>query len=585
MNSRHVSSAQARSTSRSPGPRAVSRSFLAPYPLVFALALTPVCAAPKNAAPQRVEASRTVAVEQESVDALIAKGREKLEAGDGAGAEALFAQAAQADGNTLKTRTWVLRSWLAQARINDTLNELDQLAKSSTAPELDYLYGVAFALDARASIASNSTGPFTGEKIADSLRFIEKALAADAARFRDATVLACWSAWQLQEFDRGRAAADAAAKHWPQNPESFYQLGRFALAQYERDHLDEAKKLAADAHRKTSRAALEQAATMLAGATSADARATLARVSVDLGHIFALDKDTARAVEAYARAIGNDPTLVNYSQLLSALGQEAMLAALEAGEKAFVANWGADNVADAGLLWWLGWSRLQQKQFPEAEQAFAASVKKVPAYVNCWLYIARCRYSTKDFGGAVDALVRYFELDARDLGASLTQDFNFNLPMLDFLVGWCATQKPPRTEHAGVLSEAQAIAKPDELRYWNNAGLFYRDAGEPFRRSADEAKQTRAAELFERAYESYSMALSLAPDDPAILNDTAVMLHYYLDRETERAKEMYKRSNARAAELLKKPDLSRDERELYQTALRDSANNLAKLEKGIKTNG
>lgn len=576
-------------TSRSAPAR---RAFRSPASVGFALAgclaalaLAPLAEACVAHAPANATGDTTPASPQASVDALVAKGREKLEAGDGAAAEALFAEAAQADGNTLKTRTWVLRSWIAQGRINDTLNELDQLAKTSQAPELDYLYGVAFAVDARASIATNSTGPFTGEKIADSLRFIEKALAADAARFRDATVLACWSAWQLQEFDRGRAAADQAVKVWPQNPESFYQLGRFALAQYERDHLDEAKKLAADAHRKASRAALEQAAAMLASATSAEARALLARVSVDLGHIFALDKDSARAVEAYARAIGNDPTLVNYAQLLSVLGPESMLAALEAGEKAFVATWGADNVADAGLLWWLGWSRLQQKQFPEAEQAFAASVKKVPAYVNCWLYIARCRYSTKDFGGAVDAILKHFELDARDLGASLTQDLSFNMAMLDYLVGWCATQKPPRTEHAGILSEAQAIAKPDDVRYWNNAGLFYRDAGEPYARSENEAKKKRAAELFEQAYDAYSQALALAPDDPAILNDTAVMLHYYLDRDTERAKDMYKRANARATELLKKPDLSKDERELYQTALRDSAANLAKLEKGIKTNG
>lgn len=557
-----------------------------PHHLSFVLvcALAPSFTVPSRTVQHAAYASPLANAAQESVDALVAKGREKLEAGDGAAAEALFAQAATADGNTLKTRVWVLRSWIAQGRINDTLNELDVLAKTSQAPEIDYLYGVAFATDARANIATNSTGPFTGEKIADSLRFIEKALAADAAKFRDATVLACWSAWQMQEFDRGRVAADQAVKVWPQNAESFFQLGRFALAQYQRDHFDEAKKLVADAHRKTSKTALEQAAQMLASATSAEERGLLARVSVDLGHVYALDKDTPRAVASYARAIGNDPTLVNYSQLVAALGPEPMLAALEAGEKAFVANWGAENPADAGLLWWLGWSRLQQKLFVEAEQAFAASVKKFPAYVNCWLYIARCRYSTKDYGGAVDALVKHFQLDARDLGATLTQDFAFNLPMLDYLVGFCATQKPPRTEHAAILSEAQAIAKPDDVRYWNNAGLFYRDAGEPLVRSTDEAKKARAADLFEKAYDAYSMALSLAPEDPAILNDTAVMLHYYLDRETDRAKEMYTRANARATELLKKPDLSKDDRELYQTALRDSANNLAKLEKGIKTN-
>jgi len=63
------------------------------------------------------------------------------------------------------------------------------------------------------------------------------------------------------------------------------------------------------------------------------------------------------------------------------------------------------------------------------------------------------------------------------------------------------------------------------------------------------------------------------------------MLHYYLDSDLERAKEMYKQANARAKVLLERKDLKPDERELYRIAERDSRNNLAKLEKGIKTNG
>jgi hypothetical protein len=61
-----------------------------------------------------------------------------------------------------------------------------------------------------------------------------------------------------------------------------------------------------------------------------------------------------------------------------------------------------------------------------------------------------------------------------------------------------------------------------------------------------------------------------------------VILHYYLDRDLARAKEMYRKAAARAKEELAKPDLKPDLRELYETALRDSTNNLAKLEKGEK---
>jgi hypothetical protein len=63
------------------------------------------------------------------------------------------------------------------------------------------------------------------------------------------------------------------------------------------------------------------------------------------------------------------------------------------------------------------------------------------------------------------------------------------------------------------------------------------------------------------------------------------MLHYCLDREPERAKALYQKSFERAQALLERKDLSQADRELYQIALRDSKNNLAKLEKGIKTQG
>ena len=64
-------------------------------------------------------------------------------------------------------------------------------------------------------------------------------------------------------------------------------------------------------------------------------------------------------------------------------------------------TWGADNQADATLLWWLGWVRLQQKQYEPAEQAFTRCVAKFPEYVNSWFYVAVCRFSRQDQSGAV----------------------------------------------------------------------------------------------------------------------------------------------------------------------------------------
>ncbi|MBK7875786.1 MAG: tetratricopeptide repeat protein [Planctomycetes bacterium] len=537
-------------------------------------------------APSAMVAAAATAA-QDTVDALLLKGREKLAAGDAAGAQVLFDQAAAQEKDSLRTRMWVLRAWMDQGRVNDAYNAIDALAKTNQGVEIDYLYGMAFATDAKRGIESGQAGPMTGTKIEDAFQFLAGVAKKDAARFPDALAMLCWAAWESQKLDDGRAAAETFSRVAPPALKSAaaYQLGRFALAQFQRDQADEAKKDVAEQHWNAAKAAFGLATTELEGKSDPASRALLARVSIDLGHVHVWKKDVDAAVAAYGKGVGLDPTLANYPQLLSSLGAEKLLAALDVAEADLVKLWGAENQADATLLWWLGWSRLQQKQYEPAEQAFTRAVAKFEGYVNSWFYVAVCRFSRQDLGGAVEAIQKHQKLNAADLTATIQQNLAFNLPMLDALVGFCAEKNPPRNLDAGLLSEAQAAAKPDDVRYWNNAGLFYRDAGEPLGRSKDEEKKKQAMALWEKAYSCYSQALDLAKDDPAILNDTAVMLHYYLDRDLDKAKVMYQRSNQRAKELLEKGGLKPEQKDLYEVALRDSGNNLKKLEAGIKTNG
>jgi tetratricopeptide (TPR) repeat protein len=136
-----------------------------------------------------------------------------------------------------------------------------------------------------------------------------------------------------------------------------------------------------------------------------------------------------------------------------------------------------------------------------------------------------------------------------------------------------------RLVDAGRLCAAQANAAPETTRYWNNVGLFYRDAGDELGRDRKEAADPETQQkYYEKALEGYERALALEPENPALLNDTAVVLHYCLERELERAGEMYKRSTEWAKIELARADLTPDERELFQTALKDSQNNLKRLE-------
>ena len=154
--------------------------------------------------------------------------------------------------------------------------------------------------------------------------------------------------------------------------------------------------------------------------------------------------------------------------------------------------------------------------------------------------------------------------------------------VLGFLTGNQARTQPARNLEAAWLSELRAEVRPEDPTAWNDIGLFYRDAGDALIRDRSEAKQRERFEHYEKSLAAYRRALELAPDDPAYLNDTAVVLHYCFEKDLEEAKRMYLRSTERAQEELARTDLRPELREVYQIALRDSRNNLQRLEALMK---
>ena len=154
-------------------------------------------------------------------------------------------------------------------------------------------------------------------------------------------------------------------------------------------------------------------------------------------------------------------------------------------------------------------------------------------------------------------------------------------PIVEHLIGVSA--KAGRNLVAGKLSEALAVAAPETSRFWNNAGLFYRDTGDSrkIRRNGDEAaKQARSA-LYERALLCYEKALDLEPENANYLNDTAVVLHYNLKRDLERAGDLYQRSLEMAERELARDDLDQETERVLKIARRDSLGNLKKLKREL----
>jgi tetratricopeptide (TPR) repeat protein len=155
------------------------------------------------------------------------------------------------------------------------------------------------------------------------------------------------------------------------------------------------------------------------------------------------------------------------------------------------------------------------------------------------------------------------------------------------IIEHCMGKTPAALEDAAFLTEIQCAAFPAQHDYWNNLGLFWRDAadlhvGRKGRTGMNDAERARFMPMYERSFEAYTQALDLSPGNPAYLNDGAVILHFYLERDYDRALAMYAEASSKAQERLAKGDLSDFERTVIETALRDSKDNRRQLERKIE---
>jgi tetratricopeptide (TPR) repeat protein len=105
---------------------------------------------------------------------------------------------------------------------------------------------------------------------------------------------------------------------------------------------------------------------------------------------------------------------------------------------------------------------------------------------------------------------------------------------------------------------------PDYADAWNNLAYFLRETRQP-----------------EAARDAYARAFELKPDDPTVMNDYAVVLHYYLQERMDFAEELYVKAAARAEAMLEANEFDDEaHKSRIQIALRDSRNNLRRIQAG-----
>lgn len=537
------------------------------------VALTLPLAGPAVASPPPLHAQSAEVAE------LVRRGRALIAEGKGAEARAVLEEADAKDGGAPRTRVWLIRALIEIEYLNDALNMTDDLVGGGfEGPDPDYLFGMAFVYKARKYLREGVGLAMVGMHYGDAVDYLQSATAADGERYGDAFLPLAEAAWNSQRLEIARAAAARAVARPEASSAAWMMLGEVAFSQFVVANAVEARKEEADGHWQAAFDAFTKAVELEGRPRDSIAQVGLAKAHKKIGDALVWKARLDEAAAQYAAAMGWDPSSVDYGQLLGSLGQEKLLPTLEEGENNFVrCHRGERTSADATLLWWLGWARFSAKDYETARTAFQDAYAKWPAYVNCLWYSGLCSFHLGQHDAAIEAILENYRLDPEDLAASINSQPAFHLSILDGLIG--NSVNAGKLIEAARLSEAQATASPDTTRYWNNAGLFFRDAGDALEKSGSEVDQELRREYYEKALVGYETALALEPDNPALLNDTAVVLHYNLDRELDRALSMYRRASERAEEELKRTDLPPEIRDLYTIARRDSRNNLRLLER------
>lgn len=528
------------------------------------------------------------AVIAQDAKALVASGRAHLAAGRLADARADFERAAAAEPG-LATKVWLWRVAVAEGKYGDVLGEISSARRSGEkGPELDYALGFALLAQAEADIASGNAGQ-AGLMLADAGAKLRKAAEADPERFADAYAPMARAFHLAGEPEQALEAAREAVKKDARSVAAHEVLGSSAVT------VGRAKQ---DADAKAAKALFEEGAQALAKAIElargAKAHATeLARLSVQLGHAHQFAGDAKAADAAYADALALSPDAIDLQQLLGIIARDRLIGVLTRATDEFAKANGERHPGDATMLWWLGWALYDQgKDLAKAEAALLETLEKAPRFVNSWYWLYRVRLGASRWVDAHEALAQHVAADEALLIDTMRRTAD-EFARVEYLGAKLA--EGGRRADAAWISELLARAVPQDdaatvAKHWNNAGVLWRDAGDarggrggPGTFPAD--RRDELFGLYERAWKAYEQAIAHDPENPALLNDAAVVLDYNLERDLEKALDMYRRAEQLAERRLAEDDLSDEDRQLFKVALRDARNNGKKLAKKLEKGG
>lgn len=295
----------------------------------------------------------------------------------------------------------------------------------------------------------------------------------------------------------------------------------------------------------------------------------------------------AEAVDLWTEGARRQPDGVDLNLTWQWLGADAvkpLTALLEA------------KPGDLDALWFRGlahWSA-NPVNWPGARDDLLAVLEKNPTFYDAYFYLGdaamrRGEELTAAGEASADEAYRaaskfwaaYLEQRGNVYAGSVRGAADGGAGMAERLT-WLAGKASGFGENgqAAAIMRCVVQVKPQDGYAWQNLGFFLRDHAERLMRSREDA-----GPFIEESRAAYEQAYRLLPDDPQVMNDYAVIHHYYLQDEDELALDLYRKAVARAQQMLDEGGLDEADRSRIGTALRDAKNNLAKLEAGNRRNG
>lgn len=220
----------------------------------------------------------------------------------------------------------------------------------------------------------------------------------------------------------------------------------------------------------------------------------------------------------------------------------------------------------ARLLWLLGVLEYEAQDFENARKHMQACYDLRNDWPNALFYHGLSSWKLDDEDMALLAFGLFAQKDAVQLARAIREtkasaDVNKQLVKYFADLAFKRGNAPMSRD----LNHTVALLEDDALR-WNNYAFLCRETSQ-----------------YEKSWGAYKKALGHAPDDPQLLNDAAVILHYHLNRDLDEAEQMYTQAMKNAdARLAKGQQLSDKDRKRFRQAKIDAGNNLTHLRKARK---